>query len=159
MIVLLIALWSLSAIYFTHLLSKKGMKVAAGVVTALYAYVILWATLVFVIDIADLGFSTTQTRESLIFGSDIYHAITGLAARMYELPADLLVAIVMVSLLVAGSAFTVILVGGFRMTREICKLAKHSYAKILMVYKERTNSVRHLHGNVPLIKLYCRANC
>jgi Ni,Fe-hydrogenase III large subunit len=65
----------------------------------------------------------------------------------------------MVSLLLAGAVFGVLLVGGIRMTREIRKLAKHTYAKILKSYRQASSSVYTAHVNVPLIKLYCRANC
>ena len=159
MIVLLIALWSLCAIYFTHLLSKKGMKVAATAVTVLYSYVLLWATLIFVIDIADLGFSMTATRESVLHGSAIYHSITGLAAKLFELPMDFLISIIIVSLVVAGSAFAVIFVGGFRASLEIARMVKGAYVKITRSYRVRVHEIQRAHANVMLIKLYCRANC
>ncbi|MBS7263008.1 MAG: hypothetical protein KIG36_05320, partial [Eubacteriales bacterium] len=44
---------------------EEKMKAAAISVAVLYIYLIAWTYAVFVLDVADLGFSDTETRISL----------------------------------------------------------------------------------------------
>ena len=47
MVVLLLLLWSVSAIYITHFLDKRKMKVAAIAYAVLYGYLVIWSWLIF----------------------------------------------------------------------------------------------------------------
>ena len=94
MILLLMILLSLSAVYFTRLLQQKGMKTASFMVAVLYLYLILWTYAVFILDIADLGFSERQTQVALLHGSNIYHSFVSITENMSVIPLELLEAIV-----------------------------------------------------------------
>lgn len=160
MVVLLMALWSLCAVYFTHLLSKKKMKIAAKAIVGLYSYVLVWAILIFVFDVADLGFSTIETSESILFGSSIYHSMIRFMAHLDELPPELLLAIVLNCLLLAIAAFSVIFVSGVRLTRVIYRWVRDAHFRRLSVrFHEIRIQIRKFYDSIPLIKRFCRANC
>ena len=72
MILLLVILWSLCTIYFTHLLCEKKMKIAAIAVAVLDINIVFWTYLVFIIDVSGLGFK--ESRMAAVFGSDIFHS-------------------------------------------------------------------------------------
>ncbi len=161
MIVLLITLWSLCAIYFTHLLLKRKMKVAAAIYTVLYGYVIVWTYLMFIVDIADLGFVYQKADESIIFGGDIFHAFSALANYACELPIPFLKAIAAVCIAVIVMAVAVILVGGFRAGKEIRRILGRRSAA-LSHGKQRKPAVftySDIRKPVPILQMYCRANC
>jgi|GEM_PF-2361310 len=160
MILLIIVLWSLSAVFITRLLSKKGMKVASILYTALYAYIITWIYLIFVIDVADIGFVYADMRESLIYGSDIYHSFGKLYDTMYLLPEEVLTSIVCVSVVVLVASLVVVFVGGWQVSREIYRNLKSNYIKFLRyIYKKRGwNNIIVLPA-MPILSLFCRANC
>ena len=159
MILLLMILLSLSAVYFTRLLTKKNMKAAAISVAVLYIYMIAWTYAVFVLDIADLGFAERETQVSLLHGSDIYHSFVQLTARMAAVPYELLEAIVGVAALVLFAGIAVAFHGVFEISREIYKTVCKNYVEKNKTEIRKTVLYRLPVKTVSLIRLNCRANC
>ncbi len=159
MIILLIVLLSLCAIYFTRLLKKKSMKLAANAVATLYGVLIAWIYFVFVIDVACFGFKDTESRFSIILGSDIYHSFVDITAKMFNIPSGMLVAISIVSTLIFVFGLMVAFHGFFEIAKEIRYIAKKS--KIVSYKKENKPAL----SNKPVIiktsiyRINCRMNC
>ena len=160
MILLLIFLLSLSAIYFTRLLTAKNMRAAAVSVAVLYIYLVAWTYAVFILDIADLGFSSSETRMKLLHGSDIYHSFVNLTDKMSAIPLVLLEAIVVVAVVILSAGFIVAFHGLFEITKAVINAAKektlffeiyHRFAKCASASTELRQS--------NIIRLYCRMNC
>ncbi len=160
MIVVLIALTSLCAIYFTRLLSKRNMRVAAVSVAVLYVYIIAWTYAVFILDVADLGFSETETRLTLLHGSDIYHSFVSLTDKMSVIPLALLEAIVAVVGIVLFASFAVAFHGLFEITKAVVKAAKDKKkASIAEAIKNKILSYFGAIKPANIIRLNCRMNC
>lgn len=163
MIILLIALWSFSAIYFTHLLFVKKMKVAAGLLATLYVYVLLWVYLLFVIDIGGVGFNLTVLRGNSILYGDVYRAFNAIAVNMNSLSNEYLISIVVISILIAFSSILVVLDGSVRISKEIYNRISKYFASDIINNKEKLSiSLRMkqvLFNNTPIIRMNCRANC
>ncbi len=160
MILLLIALISLSAIYFIRLLSKKDMKAAAISVAVLYINIIVWTYAILVLDVANLGFSDAETRLSLIQGSDIYHSFVSITDKMSVIPFELLEAIVAVAILVLLTAFTVAFHGLFEIARSVARISQEK----MIFYKAESKTQTRIqpfnsYKPVRIIKIYCRMNC
>ena len=160
MIVVLMALLSLSAIYFTRLLQRRNMKVAAASVACLYIYLIIWIYAVFIMDVADLGFAEKETRITLLHGSDIYHSFVRLNVMMDKIPLPLLEAIAAVAALTFIACLIVVFHGFFEISCEIIRFVKQKeYYVFCNKIKQVVRSVA-LHRNKKTIRqLYCRANC
>ena len=160
MIVLTIVLLSLCALYFTRLVSCKNMKAASISVVVLYTYLIAWIYIIFVLDVADLGFSETETRLTLLHGSDIYHSFVNLTDKMSVIPLALLEAIVAVAAIVLCASFVVAFHGLFEITRAVVNAAKE---KRKVSSSESSKSKIHgpFEAIIPLniIRLNCRMNC
>ena len=159
MILFLIALVSLSAIYFTRLLSSKKMKIAAISVAALYIYIIAWTYAMFILDVADLGFSDAKASFSLVDGSEIYRSFVVITQKMAFIPEQILYSIVLVAAVVLTASIAVAFHGLFEISREICRFVKqYRYLqthKTEWIIKNKSVFVRA----IPIIRLYCRANC
>ena len=159
MILLLMILLSLSAVYFTRLLQRRGMKTASVMAAVLYLYLIAWIYAIFILDIADLGFAETETRVSLLHGSNIYHSFVQLNAKMAAIPLPMLKAIVAVAAMTLVAGFIVAFHGIFEISREICRFVKqYRYQQT-----HKTEWVVNK-GSVPvraisIIRMNCRANC
>ena len=159
MVIIILGLLSLSAIYFTHLLYKRNLKTAAICVSILFAAIVAWVYFVFIFDVADFGFTDIKSRESLLFGSNIYSSFVDLNAEMALLPTSILQAIVAVSMLAFSAAITVVLDGVFRVAGKIyeslksIKINKQRHFELKIVLPKLRIST------VSLNKLYCRANC
>lgn len=159
MILLFLILMSLSAIYFSRLLSIKKMRVAAAFVATLYSYLVAWIYLIFIIDIADLGFAESETQLTLLHGSNIYHSFVQLTAKMSAISLPMLQAIVSASIAVLIASLFVVFHGLFEISKEImhfirkCNYKHHKTTEISVV-PFRMHSKR-----VSLLRLYCRANC
>lgn len=160
MILLLIALVSLSAIYFTRLLSKKKMKAAAISVAVLYIYLIAWTYAVFVLDVADLGFSDTETRISLLHASDIYHSFVSITDKMSVIPLGLLKVIVAIAALVLAAGFSVAFHGLFEIAKAVIKAVKEKelFASV-GEYRSKLAYILIPFSSTDIIRLYCRMNC
>lgn len=160
MIVVLMALISLTTIYFTRLLAKKGMRIASIVVAILYTYLIIWTYAVFIIDIADLGFSENETRISLLHGSDIYHSFVNMTSRMSVLSLPILKAIVEVCVLAVTGGILVAFHGLFEITREFVKAIKTQkilhFARSL---KAKASNTFFRTYKAQILRMYCRMNC
>lgn len=159
MILLLMILLSLSAVYFTRLLQRKGMKTAAVTVAVLYLYLIAWTYAVFILDIADLGFAERETQVSLLHGSDIYHSFVQLTAKMAVIPFELLEAIVGVAVLVLIAGFSVAFHGVFEISKEIYKRVCKNYIEKNKTVMRKAVQAQPPVKTVSLIRLNCRANC
>ena len=160
MVLLLIGLLSLSAIYFTRLLSKKSMKVAAISVAVLYFYIIVWTYAIFILDIADLGFSDTESSISILHGSDIYHSFANITEKMSVIPFELLEAIVAVVVIILFASIAVTLHGLFEITRAVVKAAKEK--KRAASAEPARNKMLYYFGAIKpanIIRLNCRMNC
>jgi len=163
MIILLIAIWSLSAIYFTRLLFKKKMRVAAGLLTALYAYVLLWVYLLFVIDVGGVGFNLTVLRGSSILYGDVYRAFNTITVKMNSLSNEFLISIILISILIAFSSILVVLDGSIHIAKVICNRIRKSFdcdiinKNVKPIYPLREKQV--LFNNTSIIRMHCRANC
>lgn len=160
MILLFLTLISLSAYYFTRLLRKNRMGAAATSVAVLYIYLICWIYGVFILDVADLGFSEVETYVSLLHGSDIYHSFVSITDKMSAIPLELLEAIVAVAIVALLAGLAVAFHGLFVITKAVIKVAKekrlsveigHNSANCTPATDERK------HSNI--IRLYCRMNC
>lgn len=160
MILLLLALLSLSAIYFTRLLSKKNMRGAAISVTVLYFYIIVWTYAIFILDVAGLGFSETETRLTLLHGSDVYHSFVSLTDKMSVIPLALLEAIVAVVAIVLFASFAVAFHGLFEITKAVVKAANDK--KKAYVAEASKSTITCFFGSIKpanIIRLNCRMNC
>ena len=159
MILLLIMLLSLSSIYFTRLFLKKEMTIAAVTVAVLYIYLILWTYLMFIMDIANLGFNESETTLSLIHGSIIYHSFVDITARMSVIPLPFLEAIVLVSIFVLITGFAAAFHGLFQITKQICKYVRESLKK---TYRARILNIlipETPQYTISILRMNCRANC
>ena len=160
MIVGLIALWSLCAIYFTRLLHQKGMKIASSLVAVLYGYVLLWVYLLFFIDVGDVGFNLTKIHESSPYCGVIYRAFNAVSVNMNAFSDQFLAAIIVISAVIAVSAFTVIVSGSIRIAKEVRRIVKEHEHKFKLANTERGILFSLVeYKEIPLIKRYCRANC
>ena len=159
MIVILIALWSLCAIYFTRLLTQRKMRAAAISVAVLYVYLIAWIYAIFILDIANLGFSDAETRLSLLHGSGIYHSFVSLTSKMSVIPLPILKAIVGVAAMTLTASIIVAFHGIFEISREIYRIVK----KKRLETHHRTGWKPKVYSapvrRISIIRLYCRANC
>jgi hypothetical protein len=160
MILVIIALVSLIAIYFTRLFFKKEMKAAALAVALLYIYLIVWTYAVFIIDIADLGFSDSETRLSLLHGSNIYHSFVDITLKTSVIPLGILEAFVVVLAVAVIAGFIVVFHGIVEITKYV--LNKNNYLKLLCITKALKFKIINLFGgfsSVGILRLHCRMNC
>jgi len=164
MIILLIALWSLSAIYFTHLLFKKRMKIAAGFLALLYIYVLLWVYLLFIIDVGGVGFHLTVLRGNSILYGDVYRAFNAISVQMSSLSDQFLVSIIMIAILIAFSSILVVLDGTVKISIVIRNRIRKTVVRDLVINSSRNSNCclkpsHNIFETTPLIKMHCRANC
>lgn len=159
MIVQSVILLSLCAIYFTRLLIKKSLKVAATAIATLYGFLIIWLYSIFVLDVASFGFSDTESSFSIILGSDIYHSFVDITAKMFYLPSGILVGITVVTALVFFFGLMVAFHGFFAIAKEISYLVKKSKCG---VHKKDNNSaclIKPVFINTLIYRINCRMNC
>ena len=159
MIIVILGLISLSAIYFTRFFYKRNSKIAATAIALLFAVIIAWTYFLFIFDVADFGFSDVHTRESLLFGSDIYSSFVNLNANMALLPTTILQTIVAVAALAFSASVMVILDGVFRVAGEIYRVFKAHKNAFKKQPSRKTPLMEIKMPTVRLIRLYCRANC
>lgn len=159
MVIILMALWSLCAIYFTRLLTQRKMRAAAISVVVLYVYLIAWIYAIFILDAADLGFSDAETRLSLLHGSGIYHSFVSLTSKMSVIPLPILKAIVGVAAMTITASFIVAFHGIFEVSREIYRIVKKKNLQIHHRTEWKVNSYSAPVRRISIIRLYCRANC
>ena len=160
MILLVILLLSLVSIYFTRLLNKKKMKIASIMVAVLFVYLILWIYAIFIIDIADLGFSEYETRLSVLHGSDIYHSFVNLNANLSTLSLPFLHTIVFVCIVTLVGGFLVAFHGLYLLTKEVFEAVKSNYTWKNHIKKNRYKTLWTTYtNNSQIIRLHCRMNC
>ena len=160
MIILLIALISLCAIYFTRLLSKMKMKVAAIAVAVLYLNLIVWTYAIFVLDVANLGFSDQETHVSFLIGSDIYHSFVSITDRMSVIPFEMLEAIVAVAAIVLIAGFAVAFHGVFTFAKAVVKVSREKELFFSNEGKNQgSNQLFIFYRENNIIRIHCRMNC
>ena len=160
MIIAVITLCSLCALYFTRLLSRKGMKIAAICVSIVYIYFVAWIYALFILDVADLGFSDTETQLTLLHGSNIYHSFVSLTNKMSSIPLEMLEAVVTVALTVFIASLVVVFHGIIEITKAVIQAAKGNKRISMDAFVNN-----HLLGSsdiikqINIIRLHCRMNC
>lgn len=156
MIVLLLALMSLCAISFTYLLYKKNLRLGAVAVTFLYANIVLWTYMVFIIDVANFGFR--ESRSSDLLGSTIFRSFTELRDSMSVMPEGLHVATATVAILVAAIVILEFVISSIRIVHAISELyRKDSFHRKEKIIKKEKLFKREL----PIFRIYllhCRLN-
>ena len=157
-VLLLITLWSLSAIFFTRLFYRKRMFVAAVASTGLFLYVIGWFFSILILDMVDLGLPMEVTRETLVFGSDIYRSLTDFSQAMYTMPTELLLAIVMMGVLTIVISISVVFFGSYLVLREFIRFLKSERLR-RRASRPVAKTRREPYRTAPYFRLYCRANC
>jgi len=155
-IVILIALWSLCAIYFTHVLHKSKLRVASIAVATMYIFVTVWTYLIFILDVANLGYK--ESKASLLVGSDIFHSFNYFRDLMSSMPLGLHKATASVAILLAASILFVLVLSSIRIYKEFTRKmnSKFNTSKI----KEFAQKVRDYFAfNTRKIHiLHCRLN-
>ena len=159
MILVILGLLALSAIYFTRYFYKRGYKIATMAITVLFVAIVVWIYFLFVFDMADFGFREIRTRESIMFGTDIYASFVNLNAILALFPTPLLYALVGVIMFTLIVSLIVIVDGFFRAAETIFKAFK-TFKTVMRrpLNKLKTVSIKII-PTVQLIRLYCRANC
>lgn len=123
MILILIILWSLCAIYITHLLSKNNFKIATKAVCVLYTTIIVWTYIVFVFDVVKLGFKESNVAH--LIGSNVFHSFTSLCELTSAMPIGLHKATASVAILVAACVIIALVFSGVRIYKEIVQSFKN----------------------------------
>ena len=160
MILLLIALMSLSTVYITRLLLKRQMRIAATSVAALFIFLISWIYFVFIFDIAGLGFSGEESLWTQLYASDIYHSFVNLTTNMSVIPLKLLEAIAVFSIVVVLVGICVAIHGIFEITLAVVKAAKRKRIFQSFANNEvKTIGLFSFFHNLEIIRLNCRMNC
>ncbi len=160
MIILFLGLLSLCALYITHLLSKMKMRWAAISVASLYFYLVAWTYSIFILDIADLGFAETETRLSMLHGSDVYHSFVKLNGLMSTMPLPLLETIASVTAMTLVACIIVVFHGVFEIAREIIRFVKRKrFFGTVKITKELIKPAAGRYVTRSFCLLYCRANC
>ena len=160
MIILLIALISLCAIYFTRLLSKKGMRIGAISIVVLYINVVVWTYAIFGLDVANFGFTDSETPITSLIGSDIYHSFVNITSKMASIPLGFLKAIALVAALILIASLAVTFHGLFEITKAVIKAVKEKIINpIACSGDEKLPCLTDHKKNVNILRLNCRMNC
>ena len=160
MVLLMIILLSFCAIYFTRLLYSGKMPVAAIFVVVLYIYMVAWIYSIFVIDIADLGFSDTESRLSLLHGSIIYHSFVDITAKASVIPLGILESFVVILSVAVVAGLIVAFHGIFEITKYV--LSKCHHIKLFSFSKRNKTGHSYYHNGYSsycILRLHCRMNC
>ncbi len=153
LVILLLILWSVSAIYITHFLDKRKMKVAAIAYAVLYGYLVIWSWLIFSFDFAEYGFA--PGRGGLLHGSKIYFSFLNLQEWLMQLPAGVLVAVVVAVCALAVSVLCYLLISGYRIYKELRRM----FAKTARLRRRRTGCrTQRAIGEFYVYPIYLR-NC
>lgn len=160
MIIPLLCISSLVTIYFSRLLIRKSLKVGALAIAFLYIVLVIWTYLIFIIDVARLGFNDTETGLSILIGSDIYHSFVDINSKMSFIPTGILHSIVYFALIILISGFLVVFHGIVEITRAFISTMREKnnafpYSKSSDLKKFDALT----HSRTSIIRLYCRMNC
>ena len=159
MIVAILALLSLSAIYFIRLLFCRKMKTAAVSLAILYTYLVAWIYAVFIIDTLNLNFSEAHTKLSLLLGSNIYRSFVDLTEKMSVVPLPILKAIVFVCVIAFAAAFAVALHGIVNIAIKIVRIAKKKIAIFSHSVKLKIKANYEPVIDFSFLQMHCRLNC
>ena len=159
MILPIMALASLSAIYFTRLLYRKGWRTGATVDGVFYITIVLWICYIFVFDVFDFGFSGSENYLSLFYGSNIYRSYFEIKSLTAGLPLQIFEAIAVAAFACISAGVLVIIDIFFRAANVIIKLVRSHSDKIRCVIHDKVDLPPMRPLNVPILRLLCRANC
>lgn len=160
MVILILLLISLCVIYFTRLLSGKCMRIAAISIVVLYVNIIVWAYAIFILDVANFGFSDSETPITSLIGSDIYHSFVSITSKMAYIPLGILKAIVIVAAIILIASLAVTFHGLFEITRAVIKAVKgKTINQLTGTGKDKLPSVTKCKKRVSILRLNCRMNC
>ena len=119
MIVLLIVLWSICAVYITHILEKRKMHAAAIAFTVLFCYLLVWTYLIFILDILNFGFDLGKL--ALLHGSKVFLSFIRARDLLYQAPSWVLVNLFFLCVVFVVTVAAYFAVSSVRIYREIRK--------------------------------------
>ena len=161
MIVPIVIIGSLGAAYFTYVLYKKqSRKIAATVVGVNYIFLLFWIYYVFVVDIFGFGLTSYKDLAIFLYGKELYPYIAELEPKIVAIPTPILLSLAVVTFFALFAGIFAVLHGTARAVNvifdRICK--KHIKIGRIRAQKRMYFHVASVR-NIPLIRLYCRANC
>ncbi|MCR5694345.1 MAG: hypothetical protein K6G89_05170 [Clostridia bacterium] len=160
MVLLFLMLWSLSILYFVHLLETKSLKLGAISVAICYIGIVFWIYFVFICDVSDFGFMSIDPGLLLLEGGPVYCSFIRLTYAIGILPLSFLEVIVTVAVVIIVSGILVAIHGTIEFAKAVVTVTKeknlfstthnkhHVFNRILPLYKEQN-----------IIRIHCRMNC
>lgn len=124
MIIVLMLLWSLVAVSLVRFLYRKRMKWAALSYGVLYIILTAWMYFLFAVDVAHLGFG--QTKLSLWNAGSIYSAFADVNARLFAVSEDWLIAVVFLSIAIAVSVVSYLVISSVQLAKEIYRRVRRT---------------------------------
>jgi len=140
-------------------LGKKNMRVAAVMTAILYCYLIVWFYIVFILDVADLGFTGSETVVSSIHGSKVYHSFVDMTERMSVIPLQLLKTIVGVIALILLLSISVVIHGTIAITKDVFYCSSKNIEAFKNKKPNKVEIPPKPEFKLSILKLYCRADC
>ena len=127
MIILMILLWSICAVYITHLLEKKKMRAASIAYTVLFCYLLGWTYLVFFWDVFDFGLDLS--RIAWLHGSQVFRAFVDIRDQMFEAPMWVLQNIVCLAVVFGISVIAYLIAAGIDIYGELRRICRRVAAR------------------------------
>ena len=124
MIIVLMLLWSLVAVSLVRFLYRKRMKWAALSYGVLYMILTAWMYFLFAVDVAHLGFGTSKL--SLWNAGSIYSAFADINARFFAVSEDWLIAVVFLSIAIAVSVISYLVISSVQLMKEIYRRVRRA---------------------------------
>ena len=124
MIIVLMLLWSLVAVSLVRFLYRKRMKWAALAYGVLYIILTAWMYFLFAVDVAHLGFGTS--KMSLWNAGSIYSAFADVNARLFAVSEDWLIAVVFLSIAVAVSVISYLVISSVQLVKELYRRVRRA---------------------------------
>ena len=135
MIIVLMLLWSLVAVSLVRFLYRKRMKWAALAYGVLYITLTAWMYILFAVDVAHLGFGASKL--SLWNAGSIYSAFADVNARLFTVSEDWLIAVVFLSIAIALSVFSYLVISSVQLVKAL--------------YSRARRALRHTRRNVQVV--------
>ena len=160
MLVAVVIIGSLGAAYFTRLLHKQGKKALANATGISYILLLLWLYYVFVVDVFGFGITSYPEIASFLYGKDTYIYVAQIANQSSGVPVSVLVMLAVVSFVALLMGVLAFLHGARQTVQKIYKLFKKSAIEKKRKEQKISLAVWVPQAQpVPLIRLFCRANC
>lgn len=148
MIIVLMLLWSLVAVSLVRFLYRKRMKWAALSYGVLYMVLTAWMYFLFAVDVAHLGFGTSKL--SLWNAGSIYSAFADINARFFAVSEDWLIAVVFLSIAIAVSVVSYLVISSVQLVCEIYRRVRRA----LRTVKRHVLAVEEHVAPAPNTKIY-----